>query len=301
MSRTRSCRKPRGGEEGRVGSRRDAAGQAMVEFLVVTLFAIGVLFIALAMLGKFSDIRNKTLLGARYAAWERSVWLDAGTQASADGARGERDWFTAYGSGALQLTKSDADIQREFLQRTIAANGAPLSGTDRDVDRLPAVRQAMWRDHGGEPLLVAAQDVVASTGTEPIPAAALASYTDAAYGSVSTANGATYAATLDLPTRNLQSGTVSVAIGKQSEALKRLWPTFDGLTFADTNALITNTWLAEGSANGRTLFTRAVPAAHADLVAPTQYQRLRRYAPDIDTLEFGRVRHEIVPNDRLAP
>jgi hypothetical protein len=276
-------------------------GQAMVEFLVVTLFAVGVLFIALAMLGKFSDIRNKTLLGARYAAWERTVWLDTQTHPLPDGAPVEHDWFAAYGSGALQLTKSDVEIQREFIQRTIAANGAPLSDADRDTDRLPAVRQAMWRDHGGEPLLAAAQDVVASTGAGPIPAAALASYTDASYGSMRTANGATYAATLDLPTRNLQSGTASVAIGKQSEALKRLWPGFDGLTFADTNALITNTWLAEGSANGRTLFTRAVPAANADLVAPAQYLSLRRYAPEIDTLEFGRVRDEVVPNDRLAP
>ncbi|MDQ7978471.1 hypothetical protein QYH69_14570 [Paraburkholderia sp. SARCC-3016] len=276
-------------------------GQAMVEFLVVTMFAIGVLFIALAMLGKFSDIRNKTLLGARYAAWERSVWLDVETEASSDSARGEHDWFAAYGSGALQLTKGDAAIQREFIQRTIAANGAPLLGTDRDAERLPAASQAMWRDHSGAPLLAAAQDVVASTGAEPIAAAALASYTDAPYGSVRTANGARYRAALELPTRNLQSGTVSVAIGKQSDALKRLWPTFDGLTLTDTNALLTNTWLPEGAASGRALFTRAVPAANAELVPSDQYLRLRRYAPEIDTLEFGRVRDEVVPNDRLAP
>jgi hypothetical protein len=298
MPRTRSCMKRRSGATRHAVMRHTETGQAMVEFLVVTMFATSVLFIALAMLGKFSDIRNKTLLGSRYAAWERSVWLD---EKAGDAPDSEHNWFTAYGSGALQLTKSDAGIQREFLQRTIAANGAPLSSADRDTDRLPAAHQAMWRDHGGEPLLRAAQDVVASTGAARIPAAALASYTDASYGTVSTANGAGYAATLDLPTRNLQSGTVSVAIGKQSDTLKRLWPRFDGLTFADTNALLTNTWLAEGSANGRALFTRAVPAANAELVAPAQYQALRRYAPEIDTLEFGRVRHEVVPDDRLAP
>jgi hypothetical protein len=291
ISRTRSCIKPLACDK----------GQAMVEFLVVTIFAIGVLFVALAMLGKFSDIRNKTLLGARYAAWERSVWLDAATRAPSDSMRGERDWFSAYGSGALQLTKSDTEIQREFIQRTIATNGAPLLGTDRDADRLPAVGQAMWRDHSGEPLLGAVQDVVASTLAEPIPAAALASYTEAPYGSVRTASGATYTATLDLPTRNLQSGTVSVAAGKQSDALKRLWPEFDGLTFIDTNALLTNSWLPEGSENGRAVFTHAVPAANAELVSSAQYRQLRRYAPEIDTLEFGRVRHEVVPNDRIAP
>lgn len=291
ISHTRSGTKPHTG----------AKGQAMVEFLVVTMFASGVLFIALAMLGKFSDIRNKTLLGARYAAWERSVWLDAEADPSSARARSERDWFAAYGSGALLLTKSDTEIQREFLQRTIAANGAPLLGADRDTDRLPAAGQAMWRDHSGEPLLGAAQDVVASTLAAPIPAAELASYTDAPYGSVRTAAGTTYTATLDLPTRNLQTGTVSVAIGKQSDALKRLWPRFDGLTFSDTNALLTNTWLPEGSASGRALFTRAVPAAHAELVPSAQYRRLRPYAPEIDTLEFGRVLHDVVPNDRLAP
>ncbi|MFC0695679.1 hypothetical protein [Paraburkholderia humisilvae] len=273
----------------------------MLEFLVVTCLATGVLFTALAMLGKFSDVRNKTLLGSRYVAWERSVWLSSDANASADATRSERDWFAAYGSGALQVTKSDRDIQHEFLQRTFAANGGQLLATDRDVDRLPAAGQAMWRDHSGQSLLAAAQDVAASSSAAPIPSAALASYTTAPYGTVLTADGATFAATLDLPTRNLQSGTLTVAIGKQSDALKRLWQDFDGLTFVDTNALLTNTWLPEGSANGRTLFTRAAPAAHVELVSPTLYRGLRRYAPEIDTLEFGRIQQDVLPGDRVAP
>ncbi|MFC0399670.1 hypothetical protein [Paraburkholderia rhizosphaerae] len=280
---------------------RAAAGQAMLELLVATSLATAVLFIALAMLGKFSDVRNKTLLGSRYVAWERSVWLSADVRASADAAHSERDWFATYGSGALQVTKSDAAIQREFLQRTFAANGAPLGGADRDADRLPAAGQAMWRDHGGQPLLAAAQDVAALSGAASIPSDALASYTADGYGTVRTAEGATFSATLDLPSRTLQSGTLSVSVGKKNEALKRLWRDFDGVTFADTNALLTNTWMAEGSANSRALLTRAAPAAQVDLVAPALYQGLRRYAPEIDTLEFGRIRHEVLPADRLAP
>jgi hypothetical protein len=281
---------------------RAQRGQAIVEALVATTLATSVLFIAIAMLGKLADVRNKTLLGARYAAWERSVWLD---ETAANAPTDDQNWFSTYGAGALQLTKSDREIGREFIQRTIAANGAPILHTDRDADRLPAAMQALWRDHGGRPLLAAAQDVVVATGAAPGPAAALAQYTSAPYGSLRMADGSGYAAVLDLPTRNLQSGTLSVSVGKQSDVLKRLWSrpdglAFDGLTFTDTNVLLTDTWLPEGSANSRALFARAVPAAHAALVAPSLYQGLRRYAPEIDTLEFGRIRHEAVPDDRLS-
>ncbi|HEY3598001.1 MAG TPA: hypothetical protein VGL08_10890 [Paraburkholderia sp.] len=272
----------------------------MVEFLVATMLATSVLFVAITMLGKFNDVRNKTLMGSRYAAWERSVWLAAGTNSPAGESRSDRDWFAAYGSGALQLAKSDREIQREFMQRTVAVNGTPIQNTDRDADRLPASVQAMWADYSGRPLLGAAQDVALITGAAQGPATTLDQYTAGTYGSVLTATGGSYAAMLDLPTRNLQSATLSIAIAKDSDTLKRLWNDFDGLTFVDTNVLLTNTWLPEGSANGLALFTRAAPAANADLIAPSLYQGLRHYAPEIDTLEMGRIQHEVLPKDRLS-
>jgi hypothetical protein len=116
-----------------------------------------------------------------------------------------------------------------------------------------------------------------------------------------TANGgAPFAATLDLPSRTLQSATLRVATGMQSDALRRLWKGFDGFAVDDTNVLLTNGWLPEGSARAKALFAQAVPAANAALIAPALYQGLRVYAPEVDTLDLGRIREDVVPADRIA-
>lgn len=51
-------------------------GQALVEFCIVASGAIGFLLIFLPLLGKVGDVRFKTSQGARYGAWERTVFYD---------------------------------------------------------------------------------------------------------------------------------------------------------------------------------------------------------------------------------
>jgi len=51
-------------------------GQALVEFCIVASGAIGFLMIFLPLLGKVGDVRYKTIQGARYSAWERTVYYD---------------------------------------------------------------------------------------------------------------------------------------------------------------------------------------------------------------------------------
>src|ERR1700761_8928763 len=59
----------------RINAKRSAqAGQAMAEFLVSMIAVMSVLFLGIVMLGKFNDVRNRTLMGSRYVAWERTVW-----------------------------------------------------------------------------------------------------------------------------------------------------------------------------------------------------------------------------------
>jgi hypothetical protein len=88
--------------------------------------------------------------------------------------------------------------------------------------------------------------------------------------------------------------------------LKRLWPKddplpeFSGLTFSDTNVLMTNSWVPDGSASNRALFTQAVPAANVTLVPSSGYMGLQKYAPEISTLQFGRVEQDVVPPNRLS-
>ena len=48
----------------------------MAEFLISMTMVMSVLLLAIVMLGKFNDVRNRTLMGSRYVAWERTVWTD---------------------------------------------------------------------------------------------------------------------------------------------------------------------------------------------------------------------------------
>ncbi|GJH38093.1 hypothetical protein CBA19CS91_35070 [Paraburkholderia hospita] len=277
---------------------RAQSGQALVEFLVATMLAASVLLLAIVMLGKFNDIRNHTLMGSRYAAWERTVWID-----SEAGGSTSRDWYARNGSDALQVHKNDQAIQRELLARVVAGNGAVVAGTDSNAEDGAGgqglFQPAMWKDHSGAALLDDARDVSISTGETDLPTQ-LDAYTSSGFGSMLTASGAPFAATLDLPSRALQTASLRIATGTHSDALRRLWTGFDGFAIDDTNALLTNAWLPEGAARAKALFAQAVPAANTPLIAPSLYQGLRVYAPEIDALEFGRIHDDVVPVDRLA-
>jgi len=61
-------------------------GQALVEFCIVASGAIGFLMIFLPLLGKIGDVRYKTMQGARYGAWERTVYYDKAAWKHSSGA-----------------------------------------------------------------------------------------------------------------------------------------------------------------------------------------------------------------------
>jgi hypothetical protein len=282
------------------------SGQAMAEFLVSMIMVMGVLLLAIVMLGKFNDVRNRTLTSSRYVAWERTVWADNDdTKNLAADPNTTEGWSSTYGGAALSVAKADVELKGEVMQRLMSGDGTPISGTDRQQTRLAASQPAMWKDYGGNPLLVSADDVAVSTGVAADPASA---QTTAALTQwpVPNANGSPFIANLSLPTRTLRSGSISVSIAQNSDVLKRLWPkdkqspAFSGLTFSDTNILMTNAWVPDGSASNEALFSQAVPAANVTLVPSSGYLALQKYAPEISTLEFGRVRQDVVPPSRLS-
>lgn len=280
-------------------------GQAMVEFLISMTMVMSVLLLAIVMLGKFNDIRNRTLMGSRYLAWERTVWMDsdAAKNLVSDPTTTE-GWSSAYGSAALGAGKLDTELKNEVMQRVLAGDRSSVTRADRTQDQLAASQPAMWNDFGGNPLLASAADVAVNTGVANDPAS---SQTNSALAqwSVPTAAGDRYLAHLNLPTRTLRSATLSISIAQNNDVLKRLWPkdhqlpAFSGLTFSDTNVLMTNTWVPDGTNSNKALFSQAVPAANVTLVPPAGYQSLKKYAPEISTLQFGRIQQDVVPPNRL--
>jgi len=282
------------------------SGQAMVEFLISMTMVMSVLLLAIVMLAKFNDVRNRTLMGSRYVAWERTVWTDGdATKNLASDPATTEGWSGTYGSGALAASKVDTELKGEVMQRVMAGDNVPVSGSDRTLNQVAASQPAMWHDYGGAPLLASAADVAISTSVSTDPASSQAN-TALAQWPVATATGGQYLAHLNLPTRTLQSGALSIAIAQNSEILKRLWrkdnllPAFSGLTFSDTNVLVTNTWVPDGSNSNKAIFSQAVPAANVALVPPSGYLSLQKYAPEISSLQFGRIQQEVVPPSRLS-
>jgi hypothetical protein len=284
-------------------TKANQSGQAVVEFVVATGLVMSVLLLAIVMLGKFNDVRNKTLMGSRYVAWERTVWSegDGAKNLGADPGSTE-GWSASYGKSVLINSKIDDDMRREFLQRFVSINGTSIRSSDRNIESVPSAQQAMWTDHSGKPLLGSAQNVRVTTANSEGPATNLSQYTASSFGSVEAVGGGNYSATMALPTRTLQTGTLGIAIAQDSDTLKRLWPDFSGWSYSDTNVLLTHAWLAEGSSNAKAVFAKAVPAANTTLVQASLYNDLQKYAPEIGTtakLEFGRIQQDVLPNDRL--
>ena len=285
---------------------RAQSGQAMVEFLVSMIMVMSVLLLAIVMLGKFNDVRNRTLMSSRYVAWERTVWTDSDEQKNLDDDPSTTEgWSSTYGSAALNVGKQDAELKGEVMQRLMASDGTPVSSEDRKQTQLAAAQPAMWKDYGGNDLLASADDVAVGTGVAADPESAQSTAALAQWP-VPTAAGSQYIAHLNMPTSTLRSGSVSISIAQNSDVLKRLWPkdgqlpAFGGLTFSDTNVLMTNTWVPDGANSNEALFSQAVPAAKVTLVPSSGYLGLKKYAPEISTLEFGRIRRDVVPPNRLS-
>ncbi len=113
------------GDSGRIGGglvmSRGASlgcmrGQALAELLVVLLVLVPIV-VALPLLARYADARQRTLEAARYAAWERTVWADP---------------ETPWGEG--ENTKSDAEIATEIDERLLG--GSPVYDADAGTPRV---------------------------------------------------------------------------------------------------------------------------------------------------------------------
>lgn len=277
---------------------RRQRGQAMVEMVagLGLVFVAG--FLAMAMLGKLNDVRNKVLVGSRYVAWERTVWTnpdDAGTGS-------DSWWYQKFGAGAQTVTKTDDVLLNEFLARVVAPRRTSLSSSDGSV-ALSAALPAAWRDPGGAAFVESARDIAVSTrATDRLTAGTtkLANKTIGVYQSPRVRQ----EVALQMASRTAQDGRVSVHVGLRGESAKRLWPSLAQLTFQDTTTLVTNTWTPDGrlglvSAIGPEV---AAPAAKLDAMLQTRdRQTLVKAMDGVGTvlgpayLKPGRIEADVVP------
>lgn len=257
-------------------SRTGARGQAMVEVLAVAGSALIIAFLALHMLGHLSDARDRTLSASRYAAWERTVYFD------------DPSWAPTYGNA---ITKSDAQIRSEIAQRVLG-HDTGLTSNDGSANALASTPEPLWRDVAGKDMLQRYSDLQVSSSSGSTGTAA-----DKALNALGLVSG--IGAGFDLPVNNQQRANVSLHLGYNSPTLSKLWPSWQGVTFADHNAVLTNTWTPDGSDKAKAMIANAVPTAKGAVLA----YGLDVLAPlgiDITHLDLGRIEPDVVPKDRLG-
>ena len=262
---------------------RRQGGQAIVEFIVAAMFFLIPLYLIIMALGKFADVQAGAAQSARYAAWERTVWLS------------DTQWRNRMGSNGNQ--KSTAEIRSEIAQRVVGQNTLNIAATDKTRNNLGNGQMAMWTDGEGRALLERYQDLTLTESGHTLSPTEL--QTLLVPTSLNIAGLATLG--IDVPQNNMVVANASIGVGSNSAALQRLLTGFNGLQITDHVALMPNEWMANGRDGVTTVVKDAVPTATplvktalTAAVAP-----MLPFAFEVIPLKIGDIRPDEVPADRL--
>jgi len=271
---------------------RSQGGQAIAEFIVAAAFFLVPLFLAIAALGKFTDVQHVTDMAARYGAWERTVWYEqSGNGFDTANAPNQKNAAAIKGEIAARL----------FSDRSRATT--VIRGTDRASTTLVNGIDPMWHDARGAAYLAEYQDFDAAS-SRATPERDIAGAIVSAAAAVQVRGLAGFMP--PLPTDTLAISTVSLTdLAADSGVYGRLWNNtpgaWEGLDFSATGAILSNTWGANGKGATHAMVARAVPTAQglgafvsAAKVGIGPWDPLA--APGI---EVGKINVDVVPGDRL--
>ncbi|HET7633711.1 MAG TPA: hypothetical protein VFK51_03175 [Burkholderiales bacterium] len=246
----------------RRGTCRLSRGQAMTEFVIgAALFLIPV-FLLIPILGKFIDMKAATVQAARYTAWERTVW---------------------YGG-------DDSSVDWESNVRTTETIQQQMQ--DKFTDPV------LWKDRVGNSMLQS-WDGDISNGKSPGTANDLLGFAvDVldAIGPFTLEMDGLYSGTATLSAVNVQG--FGAPLGDTSNL-----QTFDnfGLTFTDKDVILANAWNANGPDMVKKQVQGLLPTSILDNVAvKALLDVMSVVAPELGTIEFGKIEPDIVPPDRLG-
>lgn len=125
------------------GFRGRQSGSSMVEF-VISLLVFVPIFIGIPLLGKYADIKHRTIEASRYVAFERTVYSEPGVSTRYD------SWRDSGGQLHPEASKPSSQIMLEAEQRLF---GHPSQGFhDPEVRTNP-----LWVNRKGESLLALAE------------------------------------------------------------------------------------------------------------------------------------------------
>ena len=246
------------------------SGQAMVEFVVISLTAIG-LFLGIWYIGKFHDIQATTIQAARYAAWERTV---------------------------RPSSYSDTKLQSQVRARLFSWNQDAYKANDGINNGQRWNQQTtMWMDHADDKRLIKApDDVTLRTASAGLPGTAVG----VALASVSALDAAGGAD--KLPKGGLFTGTVNVNIAN----LAHMPAPLDAmnLKLTESSAVVADNWDA-GSPKQVAARTEAfTPSSALDFLDTGPFSLIKvalgKIEPAFKNFHPGQICPDVVPMDRIT-
>lgn len=268
----------------RLADRLTQRGAALTEFVVVGTLLIIPLFLLIPVLAKLISQSHDVQMGARYAAWERTVWYDS-----------ERPPPHGNESAARSVAKSDADVAREIDARIFAAVDEPIISADVDF-RI----DTFSRDEAHEVLLREYDDsrYAAQESEEHQPKGFVGDMSQAMEGLKAVTR-------FDLNTDGLFESRVAVAMIDLSR-----WFDVDGvdmsaLTLRAKNVIFAEAWEAGGTEHAKYVIGGLTPQQWMDNSAVKTAQQATASLPigeelHEDCLVFGYASIESVPDHRTS-
>jgi hypothetical protein len=307
-------------------AQRKQRGQAMIETLVAATLVLVPLFLAIPIIAKYQDIRSHVVQGARYAAWERTVWF-GGAAAAPMGFGSSKTLSNKWSANA----KSDDDIRAEIGHRILSKSTGGFNTASDKGTTSSLTGHDTWRDRRGNTMLQSYSNIAGSYDNETAPglindvfeplmkiAAVVSSFT--------LDTKAQYTATLGLTVREVAFNGQPWAVPPQ-QALSEKYPgdflvSNRSLNFSEKNVIVANGWSANGPGSfdefnssdpdisGRiSVYNQVRGLTPSSILKPksgvfkTVLDVLNVIAliffPELSTLDLGRIEVDRVPADRL--
>ena len=262
-------------------------GQAMTEFVIGAVLFLMPVFLIVAVLGKYLDVKSSTIQAARYVAWERTIWY-GGSTASVS-------WPSQ--------SKTDGEIQNEVRRRIFSENSA-ISNTDKSATSFSGGgSKVLWKNRNGTTMLSNYGDVTAAVTNEDTPGIA----NDILNLAITVAD-ALGPFTLEM--KGLFTGQVSASV-----SVEPINMSLDGtqsfnpgtLAFTDKNVILSNTWSANGKDHVHQQTIGLAPLGifqnePMKTVMTVLQVVMTPFAPEFAPgwLDVGKVADDVVPPDRLG-
>jgi hypothetical protein len=264
------------------------SGQAMVEFVLAAVLFLIPVFLIVPLLGKYIDMKGAAVMGARYAAWERTVW---------------------YGGNAASVTwpgadKSDDELRNEVRARVFSEGGG-ISASDKSAgDWVGQGRKPAWSNRDGGAMLASYDSVAQTMENRDAPGIAndllnLVVTVADAIGPFTLEMKGFYAAQV-----SVTANTLPIGMTLDNDPGNAFNP--GQLTFSDTNVILSNVWSANGAAHVKSQTEGLTPTSiFNNPVIKTIWDIARITlgvvaAPELLFLDIGKIEPDVVPPDRLV-